>query len=258
MYSGYGSISEIYDKINAEVDYKSWADYFEVCFKRFLTKKPELILDLACGTGSMTLELAARGYDMIGADGSDSMLMKAMDNAYDKNISDVLFIRQDMRDFELYGTVGAVTCCLDSINYLVNDEDIVKCFKCVHNYLDPDGLFLFDINTPYKFEKIYSDNAYIHEIYDDESAINYFCGWQNEYDNDTKLCTFYLSVFTENENGTYNREDEVQTEKCYSLDSIKNHLKICGFELLGVFADFDFNKPTDTSERWHIVARAKK
>ncbi len=258
MYSGYNSISDIYDKINAEVDYKTWADYFERCFHKYLDKKPELILDLACGTGSMTLELASRGYDMIGADGSDSMLVKAMDNAYDREIEGVLFIRQDMRNFELYGTVGAVTCCLDSINYLTEDEDIVKCFKCVHNYLDPDGLFLFDLNTPYKFENIYSDNSYIHEICDDEANISYFCGWQNDYNRETALCNFYLSVFTENQDGSYCREDEVQTEKCYSLDAIKNHLKNCGFEFIGVFEDFDFNSPSDIAERWHIVARAKK
>lgn len=258
MYSGYNSISDIYDKINAEVDYKAWADYFESCFYKFLPQKPVLILDLACGTGSMTLELASRSYDMIGADGSDSMLMKAMDNAYDREISGVLFIRQDMREFELYGTVGAVTCCLDSINYLTTDEDVIKCFKCVHNYLDPDGLFLFDMNTPYKFENIYADNSYIHEISDEEIGTNCFCGWQNDYDKNTKLCNFYLSVFTENEDGTYSREDETQTERCYTLDSVKNHLKECGFELLGVFSDFDFNEPTPTTERWHIVARAKK
>ena len=258
MYSGYGAISDIYDKINAEVDYKSWADYFEACFEKYLNKRPELILDLACGTGSMTLELASRGYDMIGADGSESMLMKAMDNAYDREISDVLFIRQDMREFELYGTVGAVTCCLDSLNYLTDDDDITKCFRCVHNYLDPDGLFLFDMNTPYKFKNIYGDNSYIHEISDDAFNINYFCGWQNEYDEGTNLCNFYLSVFTENEDGTYSREDEVQTEKCYSLEAIKNHLITCGFELLGVYSDFDFGNVTDTTERWHFVARAKK
>ncbi len=258
MYSGYSSISDIYDKINAEVDYKAWADYFETCFLKYLCKKPELILDLACGTGSMTLELAGRGYDMIGADGSEAMLSVAMDNAYDRNISGVLFIRQDMRNFELYGTVGAITSCLDSINYLTTDEDIVKCFRCVHNYLDPDGLFLFDINTPYKFEKIYADNSYIHEIIDEEADLTRYCGWQNDYNQETGLCTFFLSVFTENPDGSYSREDEVQTERCYTLDAIKKHLTACGFKLEGVFADFNFSEPDEATERWHIVARAKK
>ncbi len=258
MYSGYNAISDIYDKINAEVDYKVWADYFEACFKKYLNEKPSLILDLACGTGSMTLELAERGYDMIGADGSEDMLMRAMDNAYDRGISGVLFICQDMRSFELYGTVGAITACLDSINYLTTDKDIEDCFSSVHNYLDPDGLFLFDLNTPYKFEHIYADNSYIHEINDSDAQVSAYCGWQNEYDKNTGLCNFYLTVFTEKDDGSYAREDEVQTERAYTLYEIKTHLENTGFELLGVFGGFDFSKPTPTSERWHIVARAKK
>lgn len=258
MYSGYNSISEIYDKINAEVDYAGWADYFEECFKRFLKEKPELILDLACGTGSMTLELAKRGYNMIGADGSEGMLTRALDNAYDRGISDVLFLRQDMRSFELYGTVGAITCCLDSINYLTTEDDIKKCFACAHNYLDPDGLFLFDMNTPYKFESIYADNSFIHEVYDEDYGISYYCGWQNEYNNETKLCNFYLSVFCEDEKGIITREDEVQTERCYSLDFIKDMLEKTGFEFLGVYSGFDFSPITEQTQRWHIVAKAKK
>ena len=258
MYSGYSSISEIYDKINAEVDYGAWADYFEACFKKYLPKKPELMLDLACGTGSMTFELASRGYDMIGIDGSDAMLTRALDNAYDREISGILFLNQDMREFELYGTVGAISCCLDSINYLTEKEDVKKCFSLAHNYLDPDGLFLFDMNTPYKFENIYADNSYIHEIYDEQYSINYYCGWQNEYNPETRLCNFYLSVFTEDENGKFRREDEVQTEKCYELDEIKGLLEETGFEILGVFGDTKFSPVDEKTERWHFVARAKK
>lgn len=258
MYSGYNSISEIYDKINAEVDYRSWADYFEACFDKFLNAKPELVLDLACGTGSMTFELASRGYDMIGIDGSDAMLTRALDNAYDREISGILFLNQDMREFELYGTVGAITCCLDSINYLTDEKDVAKCFSLAHNYLDPDGLFLFDMNTPYKFEKIYADNSYIHEIYDEEYKINYYCGWQNDYNPETNLCNFYLSVFTECEDGRFSREDETQTERCYELAQIKEMLESSGFELLGIYGDTSFSDINENTERWHFVARAKK
>ena len=118
MNSSYDAIASIYDSINADIDYSSWADFIEECFKRYMQEKPSLVLDLACGTGRMTFELHSRGYDMIGADTSESMLAEALDRAYDKEISDILFIKQDMRDFELYGTVGAICSCLDSINYL--------------------------------------------------------------------------------------------------------------------------------------------
>ena len=161
MFSGYDSIAAIYDNINSEIDYSKWADFIEEAFKKYLEAKPELVLDLACGTGSMTFELDSRGYDMIGADSSEDMLSEAYEKAFDKGISNILFLRQDMREFELYGTVGAVCCCLDSINYLTHDGDLEKCFSCVHNYLDPDGLFIFDVNTPYKFENVYGNNQYI-------------------------------------------------------------------------------------------------
>lgn len=257
MYSSYDAIASVYDSINAEIDYKAWADFFESCFCKYLKEKPSLVLDLACGTGRMTFELHKRGYDMIGADVSEEMLFKAYDKAYDENISDILFVKQDMRAFELYGTVGVITCCLDSVNYLTTREDLENCFACVHNYLDPDGLFLFDVNTPYKFENIYGNNHYIFEDLDSDGNAA-FCAWQNDFDRESGLCNFYLSVFTEDNNGKYERCDEEQTEKCYTKEELISSLEKCSFELLGFFGDFNFSEPEDNCERWYIVARAKK
>ena len=253
----YDSIASVYDNINSEIDYSAWADFIEESFKKYLPAKPELVLDLACGTGSMTLELHTRGYDMIGADMSEDMLSQAYEKAYDKEISGVLFLKQDMRCFELYGTVGAVVCCLDSVNYLTADGDLDKCFACVHNYLDPDGLFIFDVNTPYKFQHIYGNQHYIFED-NDSYGNNAYCGWQNDYDPQTKLCNFYLSVFTEEENGSYTRSDEVQTERCYTKEELTSSLEKCYFELIGFFADYQFSNPEDNCERWYVIARAIK
>ncbi len=249
----YQAIARVYDKLNADIDYKKWADLIEKCFKKFLGTPPELVLDLACGTGRMTRELSARGYDMIGVDASEDMLSEAM---YSYGREGILYLLQDMRSFELYGTVGAVVCCLDSINYLLSEDDVKKTFSNVHNYLDPDGLFIFDVNTPYKFENIYSDNAYILEDEDENGAI--YCGWQNEYDRESGICDFYLSLFEEDEDGAYIRSDEHQRERCYTLVQIKNILAECGLEFIDIYADYDLGAPTDTSERWYIVARAKK
>ena len=257
MFSGYDSIASVYDNINAEIDYSKWADFIETSFDKYLKKRPELVLDLACGTGSMTFELHARGYDMIGADSSEDMLSEAYEKAFNKGISDILFLRQDMREFELYGTVGAVCCCLDSINYLTHDGDIEKCFSHVHNYLDPDGLFIFDVNTPYKFENVYGNNQYIFEDQNSYGEATY-CGWQNEYDKESKLCNFYLSVFTEQENGSYTRADEVQTERCYDIDELRTYLENCGFEFIGCYGGYDFSSPKENCERWYIIAKAKK
>ena len=256
-FNGYGAISGIYDSINSELDYSRWADFVENCFDRFLTSRPELVLDLACGTGSMTLELARRGYDMIGVDASPDMLARAYERKLDAEIGrDVLFLLQDMRDFELYGTVGAITCCLDSVNYLCGDGELEKCFACAHNYLDPDGLFIFDVNSPYKFKNVYGENTYVFE--EDECGGESFCVWQNFYDEKSGLCDFYLTVFEKNDDGTYSRRDERQCERCYSLSALTGALESCGFELLGVYSDLSFSPAADESERWYIAARCKK
>ena len=254
----YDAIAHIYDKINKDIDYSAWADFCERAFERYLVAKPEIVLDLACGTGSMTVELAKRGYDMIGVDLSEDML----NEAYTRSIgAGILYLCQDMRSFELYGTVGATVCCLDSMNYLLTDADLLQCFKTLHNYLDPDGLLLFDVNTPYKFKHVYSDNAYILEDeidYGDGDISAVFCGWQNSFDAESGICDFYLTVFDENEDGSYTRTEEHQRERCYDLDTIKKNLSASGFEYLGCFSDFDFSEPNEQTERWYIAARARK
>ena len=245
---GYNSIARVYDKLNGEIDYKAWADFVENCFDKQMGNKPEIVLDLACGTGSMTYELASRGYDMIGVDGSADMLSEA----YSAGGEHILYLLQDMRSFELYGTVGAVTCCLDSLNYLTEDGDLEKCFLTVHNYLEPGGVFVFDMNTPYKFENVYGDNSYILE--DNMDGKNIFCGWQNYYDKESRICSFYLSLFEE-QNGKYVRSDEEQHERCYSYEEITEALKKCGFELLTVSKDYKFTNIDENTERWYFVAK---
>ena len=251
---GYEAIARVYDKLNAQIDYGKWADFFEMCFDRYLSEKPELVLDLACGTGRMTRELRGRGYDMIGVDGSADMLSEAR---YTYDSEGILYLCQDMRELELYGTVGATVCCLDSINYLLDEKDLERTFSLVHNYLDPDGLFIFDVNSPRKFERVYSDNAYILED-EDESGAAVFCGWQNEYDPQSGICDFYLTLFEETEDGSYVRSDEHQRERCYSLETLKSCLEKTGFELLGVYGDFDLIEIDENDDRWYAVAKAKK
>lgn len=269
----YNVIAGVYDRINSGIDYVAWADYVEAVFKKYLKEPPELVLDLACGTGSMTLQLACRGYDMIGVDLSEEMLAEATDRMYDMIDTGALpeggrrplFLCQDMKDFELYGTVGAAVCCLDSLNYLTGDGELLKVLSTVHNYLDPDGLFLFDMNTPYKFEKIYGDNSYVYEL-DNETGSDKFCVWQNYYDKESRICDFVLTLFERDTDGRYKRSDEEQCERCYSFDEIKTALRTSGFELLEISDGFDKHSasgkfpdslPCDT-ERWHFVAVCRK
>ncbi len=286
MYDGYHAIASAYDRFNADVDYEAWACFVEAAFDRFLPARPRIVLDLACGTGRMTFPLADRGYDMIGIDGSSDMLAEA----YEKNterrdrlfeeicarrgidpdgedtddaLAELaatpapLFLEQDMRSFELYGTVDATVSCLDSLNYLCGDGDLDACLACIHLYLAPGGLLIFDVNSPYKFEHIYGQNAYILEDETPEGQ-SVFCGWQNEFDPATRLCRFYLSLFSEDTDGRYVRSDEEQCERCYSEEELRRALHTAGFELCGIFSDFAFSPVTPTSERWYIVARTRK
>ncbi|MBQ7172685.1 MAG: class I SAM-dependent methyltransferase [Clostridia bacterium] len=257
-YHGYFALAEVYDLFNAGLDYESFANYIEAAFDRFLERRPQLLLDLACGTGRMTKILSGRGYDMIGVDGSAEMLAKAAENCgYDPKI---LYLLQDMRSFELYGTVGAVISCLDSVNYLTKKEDLAACFDRVHNYLDPDGLFLFDVNTPYKFETVYGDESYLFEgeLNKGGEFLPVFCAWQNHYVKKSRLCSFDLSVFYGEKDGKYRREDESQIERCYTREELEKALQDNGFEVLGVFGGFDFSAPKKATERMFFAARAKK
>ncbi len=286
MYDGYRAIATAYDRLNADVDYNAWSEFLEACFEKFLPARPRIVLDLACGTGRMTFPLADRGYDMIGIDGSADMLAEAFDKSalrqdrlfeevcarlgLDPDGEDVgaaitemqkhpapLFLQQDMRSFELYGTVDATVCCLDSLNYLCEDGDLLACLSCIHLYLAPGGLLIFDVNSPYKFEHIYGNSAYILEDENTEGDA-VLCAWQNEYDPQSRLCRFYLSLFTEDGEGRYVRSDEEQVERCYTEEEIRTALDAAGFDLCGIYQDFDFTPASDTCERLYIVARTRK
>ena len=250
----YDLIASIYDKVNKDVDYSAWADFIEEIIKReYKNGNPELVLDLGSGTGSMTLELAKRGYDMTGIDYSVEMLDIARERAEKAGLSDkMLWLCQDMTEFELYGTVDVTVSCLDTVNHITDPSDLSRCFSLVHNYLVPDGLFIFDVNGRYKFENIYGSESYVIE---DESS---FLVWQNYYNEKSRICDFYISLFEECEDGRYERYDEDQRERMYTLRSLKRLLKDNGFEFIGAYSDFAFTEGSDDDERLYLVARCIK
>ncbi len=247
----YDLLAPFYDEINRDIDYVKWADFIEAVIKKEYNGTPELLLDLGCGTGRMTLELAARGYDMTGVDYSPEMLDIAREEA-ERQGRDVLWLCQDMREFELYGTVDVAVCCLDGMNHLTSKTDLEKCLSLVHNYLVPGGLFIFDINGKHKFESIYADRSYVME---EDGAM---CVWQNLYNGKTKLCDFYITLFKELDDGSYERYDECQRERMYTIRSIKQSLLKTGLEPIGAYADFAFREATDADERIYVVARCIK
>jgi len=227
-----------------DIDYKHWADYIEEIF-RLCDKKPSLVLDIGCGTGSFCLEMAKRNYDMIGIDISSEMLACARQKCIEAN-QDILLLNQDMRNFELYGTVDAVVCLLDSLNYLTNKRDVKRLFKLVNNYLNPGGVFIFDINSQYKFEKILGNNVF----YSIDDNITYI--WQNFYNKRRKICEFDLTFFIK-DNGYYKRYDEFHEERAYSLEDIKEFIKCSGLKLIAMYDNLSFKAPKKTSERIFVV-----
>lgn len=243
----YNRFAHLYDALMWDVPYKQWADYYFEIFRRFGCKTG-LGLDLGCGTGNMTAELASRGCDMIGVDISADMLVIAKDKA-EKAGMDILYLNQNMTEFELYGTVNFIVSSLDCVNYITDKNSLKRVFKLVNNYMDPGGLFVFDINTEYKLSRVLGNNTYVSDGED------IFYSWQNSYDSRSRLCGFYLTFFEKGADGAYRRFDEVHTERAYSVEEIKAMLEYAGLKLEGVFHELTFKKPCRNSERLFFVAR---
>jgi predicted TPR repeat methyltransferase len=243
----YTNFAYIYDKLMYDVDYKEWANYIEDIFRKN-SIYPSSVLDLGCGTGNLCIEMSKRGYEMIGVDISTDMLMCAQEKSLNKAV-DILYLNQDMSNFELYGTVDAVISVMDSINYLTNKNDLKRLFKLVNNYLNPEGLFIFDVNTQYKFEKILGGNVF----YDVGEEISYI--WDNRYDRKKKLCEFDLTFFIKGETG-YDRYDELHYERAYTNSEIKALIDYSGLKLINIYDAFKFSPPSKKRER--IVYVCKK
>lgn len=240
----YNDFAYVYDKLINDVDYKEWADYYFKIFQRY-GLSPKLGLDLGCGTGNLTVELSNRGIEMTGVDLSEDMLMVAREKSEGL---DILYLNQNMTEFELYGTVDFIVSSLDCINYITDKRDLLRVMKLANNYLEPGGLFIFDINTRYKLENVIGDNTFILE--DDDC----FCSWQNEYDKRRKLSDFYLTFFMK-DGGNYARFDEHHTERAYDIDEIKALIKSSGMRLLKVYHNLSFENPKKNSERVFFVAQ---
>ena len=228
------------------MDYGKWADYIEALFKRNGVE-PSLVLDLGCGTGSFCTEMAERGYEMIGIDLSPEMLSCAKSKALEKDL-DILYLNQDMTDFELYGTVDAVVSLMDSMNYITYKKDIKHVFKLVRNYLNPGGLFIFDLNSYYKLENILGDNVF----YSNDDDVAYI--WQNSFDSAKSISRFDLTFFARN-GEMYDRFDEVHFERAYTTEEVRQMFNYAGLEFCAAYREFDFKAPTENSERIFYISR---
>ncbi len=245
----YESFAHLYDEFMQTIPADEWADYIEQLFEKHQLR-PHLVLDLACGTGSLALELNRRGYDMIGVDGSEEMLQQAGEKAENAGKSEeILFLLQDMREFELYGTVDAIVCTCDSLNYLLEEEDIRQVFALAENYLDQGGLFLFDMNTEYKYRQILGEQTFA-DTTEDGAFI-----WDNYFYEDEKINEYQVTFFEEMENGLYRRSEETHYQKAYRPEDIRKWLEEAHLKVEGIYDSFTLNQPDEKSERITFVAR---
>lgn len=275
----YTDFAQVYDTFMDETPYGEWADFLagliekygiskpgtgkekechsqgkaeaKECSEEVLNSEKNLVLDLGCGTGTLTELLYQKGYDMIGVDFSQEMLNLALTKK-EKSGSDILYLCQDMRELDLYSTVGTVISVCDSLNYLLLDEEIADTFSLVNNYLYPGGLFLFDFNTKYKYETVIGDTT-IAENRDDCSFI-----WENYYHGEEHINEYDLTIFVKEENDSFRRFQETHYQRGYTLSEMKNFIKQSGMEFLLALDADTHEEPTEESERIYVLAREKQ
>ena len=243
----YNSFAEYYDELTEDARYPERCQYILNAAEKFGHTLGKT-LDLACGTGSLTLLLAERGVDVFGADGSVDMLSEAMQKslAADRHI---LFVHQQMQALELPEPVDTCVCTLDSLNHLTDKNDVQAAFIGVSRYMNPGGLFIFDVNTVYKHKKVLADNVFVLE---NERV---FCVWQNfTEDNLTEISL----DFFEEQNGAYYRSSEDFSERAYADGEIREMLQGAGFETLGCYGDLTFEPPRADEQRVIYIARKQK
>ena len=271
----YTSFAQVYDLFMDNVPYEAWSEYVIALLK---DEKIEdgLVLDLGCGTGKMTRFLAAAGYDMIGIDNSEEMLEIAREYQYGpgneadyteemvedtaevedseamdigESNSNILYLLQDMREFELYGTVRAVVSICDSMNYILEEEDLLQVFKLVNNYLDPKGIFIFDMNTRFKYATLLGETT-ITENREEGSFI-----WENYFDEEEDINQYDLTLFIREEDDLYRKYEETHLQRVYDLDRVIALLKEAGMEFVAAYDAFTKEPVKEDSERIYIIAR---
>lgn len=244
----------VYDILMDHNPYGEWAEYISGLFVKEGIESG-LVLELCCGTGNMTRRMSDKGYDMIGIDSSEDMLSIAEGFSEGRN-DGILYLCQDIREFELYGTVSAAFCVCDSMNYMLSEEDLLKVFKLVDNYLDPGGLFIFDMDTPYAYAEVLADTT---------AAMNREEGsfiWENTFYPDEMVNEVNLTVFLPRAEPDgrilYQMHEETHIRKAYSLTTIRNLLEEAGMEWVAAVDSSTKEEVRANSERIYIIAREKR
>ena len=234
--NSYGFLAGCYDEFTTDVDYAAWAEYIQRHFER-AGLPGSTVLDLACGTGSLTRELSLRGYEMIGVDLSPDMLAQAAEKNRDAEGIAPIFLCQSMDQLDLYGTIDACVCCLDSINYVTDPKKLRRAFQRVHLFLMPGGLFLFDVNTPAKLEGLDG------QVFLDETEDAY-CVWRAEYSRRRRVCSYFMDIFRlEEESGLWERGEELHEERAYTPEELTSYLRDAGFTQIKQYGNLKHRPP---------------
>lgn len=244
----YTDFAEVYDILMGEVDYKGRSEYLLKLFEKH-GKKPDLLLDLACGTGGFSNQFAKMGIEVIGVDMSEDMLAVARENSMESGC-DVLYLCQAAEELDLYGTVNGAVCCMDSLNHITDKEALQKAINNVSLFLEKDCLFIFDVNTVYKHREILGNNTF---VFDEDEV---YCVWQNSF-NETELITDISLDFFVRDDDIYIRTSEDFCERAYTTSELEEILKNAGFSIVAVYDDLSENPPTDKSERIIYVAKKR-
>lgn len=261
----YTDFAMVYDTFMDETPYEQWCEFLMELFRKYGAQKDDTrqenravmdnlrqerntVLDLGCGTGTLTELLARRGYDMIGVDLSEEMLRIAVDKR-EKSGLDILYLCQDMRELELYGTVGAAVSVCDSVNYLLEEDDVVQTFRLVNNYLYPEGLFIFDFNTIYKYAEVIGDAT----IAEDREECSFI--WENTYYEEERINEYDLTIFVREEGDRYRRFQETHLQRGYSLKEMRGMVEAAGLLFVDAIDADTHREVTQESERIYIVAR---
>ena len=249
--SSYSFLAGCYDQLTYDVDYAAWADYIEKHFQ----KRPlpgRTVLDLACGTGSLTWELALRGYELIGVDQSPEMLAEAAEKNRGVSPIEPIFLCQPMEKLDLYGTIDACVCCLDSVNYVTRPQKLQKAFERVHLFLMPGGLFLFDVNTPEKLAGLDG------QVFLDETEDAY-CVWRAEFSRRSHICSYFMDIFRlDQATGQWERGEELHQDRAYGLEELAAMLERAGFRDIKTFGGLTMRPPKAGEPRVFFTARKDK
>ena len=245
----YTSFAAVYDTFMDNVPYEEWADYLWRLLQEYGIADG-LVLELGCGTGSMTELLASKGYDMIGVDNSEDMLELAMEKRIESG-HDILYLLQNMQEFELYGTVRAVVSVCDSVNYVTDEEELTEVFRLVNNYLDPQGVFIFDFNTEYKYQEILGEQV----IAEEREECSFI--WDNYYDEEQKINEYELTLFVQSQEDPelYRKYQKVHYQRAYTLERIRNLIEKAGLRYVTAYDAYTKDAPLYTSERICVVAQ---